>query len=227
MFLTTEQLDPNRKNITEAIDQNLRSILPVGYIRFLQTYGTGTYCDEIYVHYPDSENIPATFRDHTDLWELNATFTAEDLLQSVQLASTANGDIIAVTADRPGKIFILPRHAQNVISIENFQQTLDFFVPWNAEKYYDPNYDQDKEHLSLVKSTGGLIDISVIHSLFLRNFSFDFVVNETTQPKYFFKSFGGWVAFDLIYKNSIQAKFQKTYADGVKPLLNFLNELIG
>jgi len=224
MFVTTERLDPDRKNIIDALDQNLRSILPGEYNRFLQTYGTGTYCDEIYVHYPDSGNIPATFRDYTDLWELNDAFTAEDLLQAVQLASTANGDIIAVTSGRPGKIFILPRHSQNIISFKNFQQALDFFVRKDADKYYDPNYDQEREHLSLVRLTGGLIDISGIHNAFLRNFSFDFLVKERTQPKYFFKNFGGWVAFDLIYKNAIQVKFQKIDVDGVKPLLNFLRE---
>ena len=90
--------------------------------------------------------------------------------------------------------------------------------------YFDPDFDRELEQISLIKSVGGLIDILSIHEIFLQRFSYDFAANENTQPQYFFRKIGGWVTFDLVYKNSIYVKFQNQYCNEVLPITNFLKE---
>lgn len=221
MLLTTDLLDPDRQNTIQNIDQNLVDFLPKDYLHFLLEYGTGTYCDEVYITYPDDKNISLTFSSYTDLWKLNDLYNENDLLQSVQIGSTANGDIICVTQNKKGKIFVLPRHSMEIISFMAFDETIKYFVPKISKTYFDPIFDSKTECISLIKSEKELIDILPIHEEFLRTFTYDFVINETTQPKYFFKSFGGWITFDLIYKNGIYIKYQNRFIENILSILNF------
>lgn len=225
MYLTTDNLDPNRQDEIENFDQIFLGVLPKDYLDFLHKFGIGEYCGEVYIEYPDSQIIPSTFKDYTDLWELNnSSYNVEDLLKSIQIGSTANGDIVCVTENRVDKIFILPRHSMEIIAFSTFETTIKSFITEEKSTiYFDPLFDSKQEQISLIKS-GGLIDILPIHEKFLQQFSFDFVTNENTQPKYFFKKIGGWVTFDLIYKNSIYVKFQNQHLNDVSPITNFLRE---
>ncbi|MCL1672121.1 MAG: SMI1/KNR4 family protein [Flavobacteriaceae bacterium] len=225
MYLTTDKLDPNRQNKVESFDQNLLEILPKDYLDFLRKFGTGGYCGEVYIMYPDSQIIPSTFKDYTDLWELNNSYNVEDLLTSIQIGSTANGDIICITEHRIGKIFILPRHSMEIIAFTTFNDAIKSFIMEEKSMiYFDPDFDREQEQISLIKSIGGLIDILPIQEKFLQLFSYDFVINENTQPQYFFRKIGGWVTFDLVYKNSIYVKFQNQNCNDVLPITNFLKE---
>jgi hypothetical protein len=223
MFLATDNLDPNRKQNVEKLNEKLLAILPSDYIHFLIIYGIGTYCNEVYVSYPDAENIPITFADYTDLWELDENYNVADLLSSTQIGSTANGDIICVTANRIGKIFVLPRHDIVISSFNSFEETIKSFVPHIAKPYFDPIFESTHEQISLIKASS-LIDILPIQVAFLQKFNYDFVIHEDTQPKYFIKRIGGWVSFDLIYKNSISVKYQDRYVDEALSLINFLKQ---
>jgi len=225
MYLTTDKLDPNRQNKVESFDQNLLEILPKDYLDFLRKFGTGGYCGEVYIMYPDRQIIPSTFKDYTDLWELNNSYNVEDLLTSIQIGSTANGDIICITEHRIGKIFILPRHSMEIIAFTTFNDAIKSFIMEEKSMiYFDPDFDREQEQISLIKSIGGLIDILPIQEKFLQLFSYDFVINENTQPQYFFRKIGGWVTFDLVYKNSIYVKFQNQNCNDVLPITNFLKE---
>lgn len=223
MFLTTDNLDPNRKQNIEKLDEKLLAILPTDYIHFLTSYGIGTYCDEVYIIYPDEENIPLTFADYIDLWELDEDYNVADLLSSTQIGSTANGDIICVTANRIGKIFVLPRHDIVISSFNSFEETIKSFVANIATHYFDPIFESTREQISLIKASS-LIDILPIQAAFLQKFNYDFVTNEDTQPKYFIKRIGGWISFDLIYKNSISIKYQVLYVDEALSLIDFLKK---
>ena len=223
MFLATDNLDPNRKQNVEKLDEQLLAVLPSDYIHFITTYGIGTYCDEVYITYPDKENIPVTFADFTDLWELDESYNAADLLSSTQIGSTANGDIICVTANRMGKIFVLPRHDMFISTFNSFEETIKSFVPDVANSYFDPIFESKHEQISLIKNSN-LIDVMPIQKAFLQKFNYDFATHEDTQPKYFVKRIGGWISFDLIYKNSINIKYQELYVDEVSSLINFLKQ---
>ena len=54
-----------------------------------------------------------------------------------------------------------------------------------------------------------MIDIHSIHNKFLKNFDYDFIIGKE-QPKYVIKKMGGWIKFDLVYKNSIAISYQVT-----------------
>lgn len=225
MLLTTYDLDPNRFHITNELSNDLLEILPADYLNFLRSYGTGSYCDEIYISLPDTENIASTFKDFTDLWEFDDSYTAKDLLGSVQIGSTADGDIICINGNRRGKVFILPRHSEMISSFDSFFAAVDSLKPDAAIEYFDPDFDARYEQIKLIKNSA-LIDIEPIHRDFLRNYKYDFVVHESTQPKYIIKSLGGWVYFDLIYKSTINIKFQHTNREPARQLIVFFEQYL-
>ena len=225
MFLTTDKLNPDRESDVKHFDKNLLETLPKDYLQFLQKFGDGTFCSEVYITYPDSQTILSTFKDYTNFWELNEFYNKEDLLQSIQIGSTFDGDINCVTKNKKGQIFVLPRDSETVQSYKTFNDTIKSFVPKISTPYFDPSFDTKSEEINLIKSSGVLLNISPIHEKFLKSFSFDFVIDETTQPKYFFKNFGGWVNFDLFYKNGIYIKFQNQSFEKVSPIINFLKQL--
>lgn len=146
MYLTTTKLDHKRATEVESLDQNLLAILPKDYLKFLLEFGTGEYCGEVYITYPDSQNIPLTFKDYTDLWELSDVYNVDDLLKSIQIASTANGDIICITENKPDKIFVLPRHSPIIISFKTFEEAIESFLSDEISvPYFDPSFDSRQE----------------------------------------------------------------------------------
>lgn len=223
MFLATDNLDPNRQQDIEKFGEKLSTVLPSDYVHFVKEFGVGTYCDEVYIIYPDEENIPVTFAAYTDLWNLDENYNANDLTSSIQIGSTANGDIICITLNRKGKVFVLPRHDLKISSFNSFNDAIKSFVPYVNQPYFDPIFESKHEQISLIKDSS-LIDILPIQEVFLQNFNYDFIIHEDTQPKYFIKRIGGWISFDLIYKNNISVKYQDQYIDEALSLINFLKQ---
>jgi len=221
MLITTNSLEPDRLINIVSFDKKHLGLLPADYIAFLQNFGAGTYCDEVVIDYPDTDHIFLTFGDRSDLREFDEFYSATDLIKSIQIGWSVNGDIICVTAQRKGKVFILPRQASSIKSFTSFFDAIKFLLPDADPEYFDPTYDSAYEQINLITESG-LIDILPIRQAFLEKFKFDFVVNEATQPKYIIKAFGGWIMFDLIYKNSITLKFQNQYKANMLPLLHFL-----
>ncbi|SHE79031.1 hypothetical protein [Pedobacter caeni] len=223
--LTTNLLDPQRRVKTSNINKGILEILPLDYLRFLEEYGAGTYCEEVVIHYPDEIVIPETFKDDTDLWELDEMFTAEDLLNAIQIGRSFNGDIICVTRKKAGSVFVLPRHSLNVVSFNRFEDAIHYLTrDYRSFKFYLPGFDHHQLQISLIKE-GGLKDINPIHESFLDEFKFDFVIHSDTQPKYFFKEPGFWIRFDLIYKNSISMGYQKQLQNKSQHIMDRIEEL--
>ena len=54
---------------------------------------------------------------------------------------------------------------------------------------------------------GKLLDINLIHTKFLKDLEYDFIIGKE-QPKYVIEKIGGWIKFDLVYKNSISISYQ-------------------
>lgn len=209
IILTTNLLDPQRRTKTNNINKGILEILPLDYLRFLEEYGEGTYCEEVVIQYPDEVVIPETFKDDTDLWELDEMFTTEDLLNAIRIGYSFNGDMICVTRKKTGSVFILPRHQTKIASFNDFDEAVNYLTREHRSfKFYLPGFDQHQMQISLIKENG-LKDIHLIHKFFLDEFKFDFVIHSDTQPKYIFKEFGFWIRFDLIYKNSITMGYQK------------------
>lgn len=220
MYLTTRLLEPNRQAFVDGFDAALRTVLPPDYLGFLRKFGTGTYAGEVNIGYPDQSVIPTTFGDYLDLWVFDDAYNETDLLLSTQLASTANGDILCVASTREGQVFVLPRHSEIVNSYPSFFDAVNALLP-AGEVYFDPVFEAAWEQISLVEDAR-LLDIAALHQAFLVHLRTDFVTNVTTQPRYFFQAFGGWVFFDLVYRNGITVKYQQSLAPLVQPVLELL-----
>jgi hypothetical protein len=222
MYVTTHLLDPTRQAAVGGFDATLSVLLPPDYSAFLREYGPGTYTGEVNIDYPDQAVILTTFGDYRDLWTLNDAFNEADLMHAVQLATTTDGDILCVAPNRAEQVFVLPRHSEQVIVYPSFWDAVDSLTS-SEGLYFDPVFEAVYEQISLAKDNQ-LVDINLLHRSFQEQFKTDFLVNATTQPKYFFQSFGGWVSFDLVYRNTITIKYQQPFTLLVQPILKLLRE---
>jgi hypothetical protein len=227
MEMITALLDPDRKNWVAAWNRRLRLVLPKAYTDFIEAYGTGTYCQVLMIEEPDEGNIPLTFGDH-ERWNFTETFSKVDLMQAVRIAGTIDGDIICMTRDRPEHIFILPRHSEEIIQLPSFTDVLPYYISYYSYTdiaCFDPFYDSQFEQLVLTKDNV-LVAIDPIYQAFLETFSWDYVLRTGSQPLHVIKEIGGWITFDLVYKNSITIKYQQTYAVKALALISFIRERI-
>jgi hypothetical protein len=225
IFLTASLLDPDRNLKINNCNESILKILPQDYIEFLSQYGEGIYCNEVTVQYPDENSIPETFKDYADLWEVDETFTAKDLLNAIQIGYSFNGDILCVTKDKKDKVFILPRHDIRVTSYDSFYEAINWLTEkWYDVKFYSPYFDGEHIEINLIKENK-LKDIISIHNTFISEFNFDFSFDESTQPQYVLKSFGFWIRFDLIYKNAISIGYQKQFKNEIKYIIDRIEEL--
>ena len=181
--------------------------LPKSYVEFVGTYGYGTYCGLIHITAPDEQVIYGTFLDD-HFWEFNDNFTESDYKKAIQLASTIDGDIISYIKNKPEHLFILPRNSEHVLSFNNLNNVLAFYQKeyQYTDIYFEPHFERKVEQFSLI-SDEGLLDINIIHNKFLNEFNYDFSIRQE-QPKYVIEKIGGWIKFDLVYKNSITISYQ-------------------
>lgn len=181
--------------------------IPKSYLEFITKYGYGTYCGLINITAPDEQVVPGTFSDCW-LWEFTSAFTENDIQNTTQLCSSIDGDSICCIKKRPGQLFILPRHSDEILQFESFDKVLSFYDQSYQVNYpyFEPAWGRETELFSLAHEET-LLDINPIHKKFLETFEHDLVIGEE-QPKYVIEKMGGWVKFDLVYKNSISVSYQ-------------------
>ena len=181
--------------------------LPKSYLEFIGKYGYGTYCGLINIIEPDEQVIYNTFSDY-DFWKFNTKFTNQDLKKAIQLASTIDGDIICSVKNKVDTLFVLPRNSETILNFKTLNEILLFYkesyqIP---ESYFEPSLERKVEVFSLIQNEK-LLSIEVIHNNFLKDFKYDCIIGKE-QPKYVITKIGGWVKFDLVYKNSITISYQ-------------------
>ena len=184
-----------------------RNDLPKSYIEFVGEYGYGTYCGFVNITEPDELVIHNTYSEH-DFWEFGEQFTKQDFKKAIQLASTIDGDIICYVEGKPDSLFILPRNSETILSFENLNDVLNFYRKNYQldDSYFEPLQGRKVELFSLIND-GKLLDINLIHTKFLKDLEYDFIIGKE-QPKYVIEKIGGWIKFDLVYKNSISISYQ-------------------
>ena len=219
--LTTQLLDPSRAARLAQLAPALHRQLPADYLAFLTDYGPGTYAGEVEITYPDPATIRDTFGELADLWELDERFTAADLQAAVQLGYSANGDSIYLAPRWPGRVFVLPRHAEVVREYDSWQAAVAALLPPLADVYFDPAYEAEVAQLSLARD-GRLLPIGPVWEAFRGQYRPAVVLRAATQPRCLLPALGGWVAFDLVYKSSITVKYQRAFAAEAAGVLAFL-----
>ncbi len=216
------------ENDEKGIIQNLIDFrLPEDYLDFLSSYGYGEISAELFFQKPDKKYIKNNFSDYMDLWLWENELQRENALNGLTISTTANGDVICCVNDSKFPYLLLPRHSSEPAKFKDIYSLFSDYhqkLKWK-EIYFDPYYNKEKKTISMIKD--GKLDKSLIEHIlkvFLEKYTFDKVYNEETQPKYVIQEIGGWICFDLIYRNTIVIKYQSTFESKVKEIISFLEK---
>jgi hypothetical protein len=130
VYLVTDKLDLISDSSIDELEKRLGVTMPHGYREFMTRLGEGYYCGYVYVVPPDS------VESYADKWRSldNKRFpwqedilTPEQVNQSIEIASTLDGDSFAFIPNEPTKIYILPRQNNKIyLAGSNLEAALDW-----------------------------------------------------------------------------------------------------
>lgn len=201
--------------------------LPVSYRDFLYSYGLGVINELLMIHQPDDAYIRSNFGEYMDLWELPES-EEPAVLNGLTVATTIDGDIIAVIDDARYPFIILPRHSDKILRFGAFEEVIDYYdhtYHFSGDLYFDSYYNYEQENITFVN--GPAIDKALFEKVyrdFLANILSDKVYNTDKQPKYIIQEIGGWVYFDNIYKSSVRIKYQSQYRPVADKIIQFIRD---
>jgi len=204
--------------------------LPNDYFDFLTKYGFGNICDTIYFNEPDRHYVENNFLDYIDvLWNWDSEKQKDMVLDGLYIGNTIDGDIICCVNNNLLPYVFLPRHSEEVISFESFELLHSHCLTYYGLKdvYFDSEFESVRKMITLIKNNS--LDktlIKTIQEIFLKEFKYDKIFNENNQPKYIIQDIGGWVYFDLIYRNSIIVKYQSMYEVKANKIINFIEKML-
>lgn len=133
--------------------------LPDGYAEYVTTLGQGTYSTFIRVYMPERIAIQlpdfrARWRDDFVWDEQSSPIAKRDVLESVIVADTLNGDELIYHRGSPGAIFILPRYSDAIAEVPG---GLDRAIDWACSsgvltapiglRYFESEVDREKIEL--------------------------------------------------------------------------------
>lgn len=220
------ELKPLAETEIKEIENLVSFSLPADYKAFLTTYGFGSINELVMMRQPDEEYINSNFSDCMDFWNLTET-KIQLVLNSLTIATTIDGDIITVIDNYKTPVVVLPRHSDEPVYFENFENVLEYFtVQYNLKKdlYFDPVSNFEQEYISFVKN--GSLDkalFDTVYEIFLEKVFFEKSYNIETQPKYIIQKMGGWVYFDAISKSAIRVKYQKQFKAEADKIIELIN----
>lgn len=104
----------------DAAERLTGAPFPADYREFVTTLGDGQYnAGYIYVLMPRSilaqyEELRRTWHEHAHFWQDSELLSAEELGQAIVLARTVDGDELVFHARKPGALYVLPRHGDEI-----------------------------------------------------------------------------------------------------------------
>jgi len=148
-------------NEVDVVEAKLNTSFPLGYKEYVTTFGLGEYCNYIRVEMPSkilSEHEEhQQFLDKYWFWELGEEILSkEKAKESIEIASTVDGDVIIFHPTNSSELFVLPRHDDMLYRIgSNLYEAIDwlcvgrnsdtggvgetheqrYFVPYNPFQY--------------------------------------------------------------------------------------------
>ena len=154
-LITASESDVNR------LEEILNTQLPSGYREFATLLGRGEYCNFIRVDTPDE--IEKEWKNRQEFlneyffWEMGEqVLSKEKIVESIQIASTIDGDVIIFHPSNSGRLYVLPRNGDMLYEIgSNLYEAIDwlcvshstetghvgetherrYFVPYNPLQY--------------------------------------------------------------------------------------------
>lgn len=153
IFVVSKRLALATNEQVDRLERGICVSLPRGYREYVCQLGEGEFSDNLRVYSPDivlgqleefrsvqAEGFQSSFLN----WR-EQPIGQSDVDHCVELASTANGDSIIICPDYPGKMFVLPRHSDQVQVIEGgFEQPervvrACFMGRWEREfQFFEP-----------------------------------------------------------------------------------------
>lgn len=194
--------------------------LPGDYQAFLATYGYGSVNELLQFTAPDADYIRSNFGDYLDLWDWPAGEQAL-ALAGLTIATSIDGDIVALLAAAPEPYLLLPRHGAEPVHLASLAALLDYYEAAFAQaggRYFDPGFQQQQQSIAIAPPA----KMAQLHQKFLSSYAFDQVFNQGQQPKYMLPQLGGWVYFDLVYGSAIRVKYQTPFQPEATEIVRFL-----
>ncbi len=225
-YYIVDELKPLTTNDIYNIEQDISSKLPNDYKNFLKTYGYGSVNGLLLINAPDKDYFRLNFADYLDFWILS-TAEQKSICNGVLVASNIDGDNFLWIENALHTFVLVPRDSEQLTYFKNFDDLLKYTTDdliLNEELYFDSNYGYEQQHFNLLKDEW--LDKTLVERVckaFMKAFEFDKVIG-SEQPKYFIQNIGGWVRFDLLYKNSIQVKYQKQYHEEAKKIIEYIHK---
>ncbi|MFD1886652.1 SMI1/KNR4 family protein [Paenibacillus wenxiniae] len=213
--------------------------LPLAYRQFLLEYGQGTYNDLFHVEMPDPERLQE-FAEY-GLWEHghNSPITASQLTECVVIASTVDGDMLALHREVTGG-FWLPRHSEQIVAVawqdlvwEDFmKQQLkrlygemypsalheSYFEPWNGRQQHEFLMLHAEDVLDQDWAVNGFINTLEGKQSYLRavaaqlanQYEPDLNMQTVHTGKLFYRALEGYIRFNYAYGNEVALFYESS-----------------
>ena len=127
----------------DRLEEVLRIKLPAGYREFVTLLGQGEYCNFIRVDLPGT--IEKEWKNRQEFlneyfwWEMGEeVLNKEKIIESIEIASTIDGDVIIFHPSNSERLYVLPRNDDMLYEIgSNLYEAIDWLcVSHNKETGY-------------------------------------------------------------------------------------------
>jgi len=221
------------KHLTQSDIQNIEWLisfpLPTDYKQFLTSYGFGNINELLMITQPDEQYIKSNFGKYMHLWSLTEN-EKQETLNGLTIATTIDGDVIAVINNKENPIILLPRHSKNPLRFENFEKVVDYYdnqYHFLNDLYFDTYYNFEQENISFIRNEKiDKVLFEKVYQNFVNDIFYDKACNIENQPKYVIQKIGGWIYFDNIGKSSIRIKYQRQLKSEADKIIEFVNTQI-
>ncbi|WP_458119994.1 SMI1/KNR4 family protein [Paenibacillus sp. Z6-24] len=250
MYIVSEHLQTAGTEQLQQLEHEWNISLPQAYVQFMGQYGQGTYCGIMNVEYPNREQL-REFVDY-EIWEHDehSPITREQLGECVVIATTIDGDFVAVHPTVESLIW-LPRHSEKVGRLNcNGTSWIECMNEWVKEvygpldlaedgRYFEP-WNERKQHLFLMLDAQEQIDaasdtaaeasgvvnmnlIAICHEC-AETMPPDLIITDEYAGLLFYRRMNGYVRFNYAYSREV-AVFYEEEQQGEES--GFLDRLLG
>ncbi|MBV6715832.1 hypothetical protein [Paenibacillus chitinolyticus] len=197
---------------------------PPGYLRFLRSFGEGTYSGWMNVQLPDPE-VLKPFAEY-GLWEHDADspITERQIGECVAIGTTVDGDFLAMHP-RTAQLLWLPRHAVQVTAIPlqareredeaTYASVLDeiyrqvYGCGREGAVFYEP-WTGSRGHLFLRLPPGqDQLSLPDLAGMCRTAFSPDLSIETDYSCYLFYQTLGGYVRFNYANKQEVAVMYEQ------------------
>ncbi|MFE4571788.1 hypothetical protein [Paenibacillus chitinolyticus] len=228
------------KPLSDSTNQALakdEATFPPGYLRFLRSFGEGTYRGWMNVQLPDPE-VLKPFAEY-GLWEHDADspITERQIAECVAISTTVDGDFLAVHP-QTDQLLWLPRHGEQVTAIPlqareredeaTYASVLDeiyrqvYGCGREGAVYYEP-WTGSRSHFFLRLPPGQeQFSLADLAGMCRAAFSPDLSVETEYSCFLFYQALGGYVRFNYANGQEVAVMYEQDEVQAVDVIKQWL-----